>query len=214
MIKKNTIFNELKDQIISGKLLPNTYLSERNISDQYKISRTPLREILWRLKSNGLISRGPSGGYIVRNISLEEICDIFQTRESIEGIAARIACLKGDEKFLVEIKKLGERIKEIDINRNPQEHVLFGRQLHDIIVITADNPFLLEFYKKLKDLSALIRNITKNSHLIEKKSKEAHLKIIDVLNKKDEEKSEKYMREHLKTTCKLMIETLYPNIFI
>jgi len=210
---KNTIYKELKTKIMSGKLLPGSSLVEREISDEYSISRTPVREILWRLASDGLLEQEPSRGYIIRKISLEEIFNIFQSREGIEGMAARLACQKGDDKFFSNIKEIRERIKEIDIERNCQEGVFFGRKLHDLIIVTASNTFLSEFYNKLKDLTALTRNITQKSVLIEKKSKESHLAIINALEERDEEKSEYCMREHLRTTCRLMTDYFYPNLF-
>ena len=209
---KEIIYNKLKKRIINGEILPGNILTEREICNEYNISRTPVREILWHLMSDGLLKKDPSREYIVTILSLDEIFNIFQSRESIEGMATRIACLKSHENFLTKINNLGEKIKKIDIDKNPQEHVFYGRQLHDSIIAMADNPFLTEFYEKLKDLSALIRNITKNSASIEKKSQEAHLKIINAINKKDEDKSEYYMRKHLKTTCRFIVEYLYPNI--
>jgi len=213
MRNKNTIYKELKKDIMSGKLLPGSNLVEREISNEYGMSRTPAREILWRLASDGLLKQEPSGGYIVRKISLEEIFNIFQSREAVEGMAARLACQKGDDNFFSNIKEIRERIKEIDIEKNSQEGVFFGRKLHDLIIATADNAFLSEFYNKLRDLAALTRNITKKSVLIEKKSQESHLVIINSLEEKDEEKSEYYMREHLRITCRLMADYFYPHLF-
>ena len=213
MRDKNTIYKELKKEIMSGKLLPGSVLVERNISNEYSISRTPVREILWRLASDGLLEQEPSGGYIIRKISLEEIFSIFQSREAIEGMAARLASQKGDDNFFSNIKEIRERIKEIDIEKNSQEGVLFGRKLHNLIIVTANNAFLSEFYNKLRDLAVLIRNITQKSVLIEIKSQESHLDIINALEEKDEEKSEYYMREHLRITCRLMADYFYPNLF-
>ena len=210
---KNTIYKELKTKIMSGKLLPGSSLVEREISDEYSISRTPVREILWRLASDGLLEQEPSRGYIIRKISLEEIFNIFQSREGIEGMAARLACQKGDAKFFSNIKEIRERIREIDIEKNCQEGVFFGRRLHDLIINIANNTFLSEFYNKLRNLTALTRNITQKSVLIEKKSKESHLVIINALEERDEEKSEYRMREHLRTTCRLMADYFYPNLF-
>jgi len=210
---KNTIYKELKTKIMSGKLLPGSSLVEREISDEYSISRTPVREILWRLASDGLLEQEPSRGYIIRKISLEEIFNIFQSREGIEGMAARLACQKGDDKFFSNIKEIRERIREIDIEKNCQEGVFFGRRLHDLIINIANNTFLSEFYNKLRNLTALTRNITQKSVLIEKKSKESHLVIINALEERDEEKSEYRMREHLRTTCRLMADYFYPNLF-
>ena len=213
MRNKNTIYKGLKKEIMSGKLLPGNNLVEREISNEYSISRTPVREVLWRLASDGLLEQESTGGYIVKKVSLEEIFNIFQSREAIEGMAARLACQKGDDNFFSNIKEIRERINEIDIEKNSEEGVFFGRKLHDLIITTADNAFLSEFYNKLRDLAALTRNITQRSVLIEKKSQESHLVIINSLEEKDEEKSEYHMREHLRITCRLMADYFYPNLF-
>jgi len=212
MININTIYKELKKEITSGKLLPGSSLVEREISEKYGISRTPVREILWRLASDGLLNKEPLRGYITKKISLEEIFNIFQTREAIEGMAARLACLKSDANFFSKINEIEKKIKEVDIEKNTQEGVLLGRKLHDVIIDAAGNPFLSQFYKKLEDLSALTRNITQSSILIEKKSQESHLAIIDALEEKDETKSEHCMREHLRITCRLMVNHFYPSL--
>jgi len=212
MININTIYKELKKEIMSGKLLPGSSLVEREISEKYGISRTPVREILWRLASDGLLNKEPSRGYITKKISLEEILNIFQTREAIEGMAARLACLKNDANFFSKINEIEKKIKEVNIEKNTQEGVLLGRKLHDVIIDAAGNPFLSQFYKKLEDLSALTRNITQSSILIEKKSQESHLAIIDALEEKDEAKSEHCMREHLRITCRLMVNHFYPSL--
>jgi len=210
---KNTTYARLKNKIISGKLLPGSIITEREIGVEYGISRTPIREILRKLISEGLINNDHSMGYMVRNISLEEIFDMFQCREAIEGMAARLACQKGDNQFFSAIKELKERLEKINIERNTQEGIIIGRKLHDLIIITANNTFLKEFYHKLRNINSLTRNITQKSVFIEKKSKEAHLAIINSLGEKDGEKSEHYMREHLKVTCSTMVDYFYPNLF-
>jgi len=210
---KEAIYKKLKAKIINGEISPGSLLVEREISDNYGISRTPIREILWHLESDGLITRDASKGYVIRNVSLEEIISIFQSREGIEGIATRVACLKGNEGFLNQLDELGKIIEAISIDKDAKKHILYGKRLHDLIVSTANNIFLIEFYNKLTALSVLIRNITKKSVSIEKKSQELHLKIIDELKKKNAEKSEYYMREHLKYTCSMIAKEFYPDFF-
>jgi len=210
---KNTTYGKLKTKIISGKLLPGSILVEREVGGEYGISRTPVREILLQLISDGLINRDPSMGYTVRKISLEEIINIFQCREAIEGMAARLACQKGDDNFFSVTKELKAKLEKINIEKNVQEGVIIGRKLHDLIIVAANNTFLKEFYHKLRNITALTRNITRKSIFIEKKSKESHLVIINALEEKDEEKSEHCMREHLRTTCRMMADYFYPDLF-
>jgi len=206
---KNSIYQEIKKKIISGEISPGMVLVERDISNKFGLSRTPIREILWNLTSDGLVKKDASGGYFVRKISLDDVINIFQSREAIEGIAARLACAKGDDQFYSDLIKIRDVLEKVDIEKNPQEGVKYGENLHDAIIKVANNPFLSEFYKKLSTISALTRNITKRSVEIEKKSLEFHLSIIKALENRDEEQAEYFVREHLRTTCRLLIDGFF-----
>jgi DNA-binding GntR family transcriptional regulator len=78
---------------------------------------------------------------------------------------------------------------------------------------TAQNAGLSEIYAKLKNLAALTSNITRKSPHIEKISARAHVEIIDIMLEADEEKSERLMREHLRETCRHIVEGFYPGMF-
>jgi len=208
---KHTIYQEIKKKITSGEISPGTTLVERDICNKFGISRTPIREILWHLTSDGLVKKDASGGYIVRKISIDDIINIFQSREAIEGIAARLACAKGDDQFYSDIKKIKGVLEKIDIEKYPQDGVRYGTKLHDAIIRASNNPFLSEFYKKLRTISVLTRNISQRSVDIEKKSLEFHLAIINALEQRDEEQAEYFVREHLRTTCRLLIDGFFPN---
>lgn len=208
---KNSIYQAIKKKITSGEIPPGAVLVEREICNKYGLSRTPIREILWYLNSDGLVRKDSSGGYVVRNISIDDIINIFQSREAIEGVAARLACAKGDNQFYSEIGELKNILEQVDIEKNPQEGVKYGTELHDLIIRAANNPFLSEFYKKLRTISALTRNITQRSVEIEKKSLGFHLAIIKALEQRDEEQAEYLVREHLRRTCRLLIDGFFPS---
>jgi DNA-binding GntR family transcriptional regulator len=111
-MEKNAVYEDLRQQIVQEKLLPGQWLIERELCETYRISRTPIREILWKLTVEGFLEQEANRGFIVRRLGLEQIFEIFQTREAIEGMAARLACLRGDEAFrstLCEIKKKSPR---------------------------------------------------------------------------------------------------------
>ena len=209
---KKTVYKKLKNKIISGDLLPGTLLIEREISNEYGLSRTPIREVLWHLVSDGLLQKDFSGSYFVKKISLDEIFNLFQSREAIEGVAGKLACQKGDIEFFLNLKEIHEALEKVNIKKNPQDGIFYGQQLHDAIVLAANNPYLSEFYKKLRNISSLTRHITQRSIAIEEKSREAHLTIIDAIKERNEDKAEKQIRKHLQTTCRLMINDFYPSL--
>ena len=210
-MKKETAYQDLKQRIFKEELAPGQWVVERDISREYEISRTPAREILRMLVTDGIVTLEPSKGYLVRKLNLEEIVEIFQAREAIEGTAARLSCIKGDEIFFSRVAELGEQFENLDIGEDGSLGVAIGNELHDAIVEAANNKLLSEFYQKLRNLLSLIRNITKKSTKIELNSRNGHLAITKAVQERNEIKSEQYMREHLSTTCRSLVQSYLIN---
>lgn len=209
---KQAVYEHIKQQIIEEKLTPGHWFVERELCAIYCLSRTPIREILWKLTSDGFLEQEPNRGFIVRKLGLEQIFEVFQTREAVEGMAARLACSKGDESFRFALREIMEKLNELDAEADPARGSALGRQLHGAIVVAAHNEIMGGIYEKLKNLSILTSNITRKSPAIEKVSKDAHIILINALLEQDEEKSELLMREHLRDTCRQIVEQFYPNM--
>lgn len=205
---KDCVYNKIKEKILNEELPPGQWLVEREISEKFQISRTPVRELLRRLVSDGLVSLEPSKGYHVRKLTVGEIIEIFQAREAVEGAATRHSCLKGDASFFNHIASLKPQFEKLDITSDSSSGIVKGTELHDAIITAANNSVLSEFYQKLKNLNGLIRNLTKKSVIIETQSKEGHLAIAQAILDKDPEKGEQLMRQHLSNTCRLLMEKL------
>jgi DNA-binding GntR family transcriptional regulator len=200
LMHKDELYNELKKKIFNEEIPPGTWLVEREISKKYNVSRTPVREILRVLVSDGLITLEPTKGYCVRKLNFEEIVEIFHARESLEGMASRLACIRGDQDFFSNIKKIRKQLEQVDVKKDPSLGVEIGHTLHN------NNKILDEFYQKLNNLSALTRNLTKRSVEIELNSRNDHVAIAKAILEKDEDKSEHAMRKHIKGTCLLLTQ--------
>jgi len=204
-MKKEDIFEDLRLRIINGELHPGDWLVERDLSDLYHVSRTPVREKLRKLANLGIVELQPSKGYLVKKLSIEEIVEIFHAREAVEGECARLACSVDSADFSRKVSELKFQLEGVDIFADTAEGVSIGKKIHDLIVETANNRFLAEFYEKLMNLAALTRNLSKNAPNIESNSKNDHLKILEALSRMDADESERLMKEHLRATCKALV---------
>lgn len=209
---KQAVYEHIKQQIIEEKLAPGHWFVERELCAAYCLSRTPIREILWKLTSDGFLEQVPNRGFIVRKLGLEQIFEVFQAREAVEGMAARLACSKGDESFRSALREIMEKLNKLDVDADPAQGSALGRQLHGAIAEAARNGIMAGIFEKLKNLSILTSNITRKSPAIERVSKEAHLMLINALLAQDEERSEQLMREHLRDTCRQIVAQFYPNM--
>jgi len=211
-MNNDKIYTAIKYKIIDEEFRPGQWIVERELCEEYGISRTPLREALQRLVSEGFLSLQRSKGYLVNKLSIEEIIEIFQAREAVECMLSRLACHNGDQNFIAQLKELEEEMEIIDIEQNSEKNTVIGSKLHNFIAKAADNSILHGYYQKLKDRSALIRNISKRSIDIEKKSREEHIELIRALIDRDENSSETCMRNHLRGTCQRLVETFISDL--
>lgn len=96
---------ELRQRIFQGKIAGGTRLLEVALAEDLKISRTPIREAMSRLAEEGLLERGPNGGFIVRSFSYSDAIDAIELRGVLEGMAARLAAERGvEEKLMADIR--------------------------------------------------------------------------------------------------------------
>jgi len=209
---KTKVYEDIRRQIVEEKLAPGQWVIERELCETYSMSRTPIREILWKLTADGFLEQEANRGFIVRRLGLEQIFEIFQAREAIEGMAARLACRQGGEAFHAKLLEIEKKIAAADIESDPTLGIALGRELHTAIMDAAHNSIMAGINAKLENLTLLTANITKRSPHIEKASAEAHLSIINALLQQDEEKGEQFMREHLRETCRNVVDQFYPGM--
>lgn len=211
-MKKNEVFDDLRNRIVSGEFAPGDWLVERELSEMYGISRTPIREVLGKLSNLCIVEMQSSKGYQVKKLNLAEIIEIFNAREAIEGISARFACYSKNPNFKSTINELRLKLEALDLQHDGKEGVTVGNQLHNFIIAEANNRYFSEFADKLSALMSLTRNITMNFSRIEEKSRADHLAILNALEERDGEKCEHLMREHLRATCKAIADNYYSHL--
>ncbi len=209
---KDSVYADIHQKIREGQLAPGDWFVERELCEQYGLSRTPMREVLWNLEKDGLLIQTPGRGFRIRKLNLQEIMEIFQAREAVEGMAAYLVSHLSDEAFFEKLKDIRDRLEALDENDLQEEGPKVGAQMHKHIISHARNSILQSYFEKLHLLYSLTVNITRRSQDIEKISRESHLSIMDAIIARDGEKAEKLMREHLRETCRNITKIFYPNL--
>lgn len=87
------IYEALRDQIIEGVLLPGAHLRERELAEEFHVSRIPLREAIPRLEADGLVTTSQRRGAVVSELTVRDVEELFVIRLSLEVLAAREAAL-------------------------------------------------------------------------------------------------------------------------
>ncbi len=148
--KADEIALVLEEAIVAGELQPGTVLRQEQLSEQFAVSRTPIREALRRLAALGLVSFVPNRGVRVRTLSREELREAFLVRAELEALATEAAALKVTPDELEELEAAERRFSEatqalrarpredVDRWRLTHEWVSANHGFHDVIYRIAD----------------------------------------------------------------------------
>src|SRR5690348_450170 len=111
--KADDIALVIEEAIVAGELAPGTVLRQEQLSEQFNVSRTPIREALRRLAALGLVSFVPNRGVRVRTISREELHEAFMVRAELEALATEVAARKISQEDLTELEEAEQHFARI-----------------------------------------------------------------------------------------------------
>jgi DNA-binding GntR family transcriptional regulator len=187
-------YRKLRDAIVRGDIRPNERLVETELADRLQVSRTPVREGLQRLVSEGLIvSR--RRGWVVREHRAEEIREIYEARTALEGYAARLACERATDEQIEEIRRLHVEGDEDPSAR--QRLVDVNDALHEAIAAAAGNQTMAEMIRRTRKHFFNYRVAELYSEDEAESSVAGHEAIVQALVKRDGVAAERAMREHV-----------------
>lgn len=137
---------QLRDYVVEGNLAPGARVPERLLCERFGISRTPLREALKVLASEGLIDLLPNRGARVRQLGPDEMVALFDVMGGLEALAGRLACEKISEDAYAEIERLHHAMYASYLRRDLHGYFAANQAIHDRIVAAADNAPLKATY--------------------------------------------------------------------
>ncbi len=144
------IAQELEARIYSGVLQPGERLVERQLAQEFNVSRQPIRDALQFLKQHGLATALPTRGMIVATLDSKEIDDIFTVRESLEALSARLACQHVVNGASVErLQQLLRENKQAIANKDNETAFKTNAEFHEEVIALADNPVLTETLRSI-----------------------------------------------------------------
>ena len=153
-IQRRTLHEEvlerLRDMIIEGRLEPGQRINEGAGGAQLGVSRTPLREAIKSLASEGLVEMQPAKGAVVRRFSLRDLREILEVIKSLEQLGGRIACAQATDAQISEVVALHEKMMALYAEQNRLEYFKLNQAIHSAIVAASGNAVLMEMHETLQ----------------------------------------------------------------
>ncbi|WP_341392510.1 GntR family transcriptional regulator [Arthrobacter sp. G119Y2] len=162
-------YRALREDIVTGRLLPGTVLAEVEQSQRLGISRTPLREAISRLTADGLAAPHNGRGVVVTSISPQTVSDLFELRQALECKAASLAALRGDPEAFTALRREFENaaglIVQDTAGADPTRsgyYTLVAR-LDEAIDAAAANTYLTQALANVRLHLARVRRLAKDN---------------------------------------------------
>jgi len=206
---RKKVYEHLKTSILSGLLSPEERLTEEHLAEMLGVSRTPVREALYKLESEGLIQQLETRGFIVSGDSKEEVEELFEIRAVLEGYALRITSARITEESLQQlsesIKKAEVALKAHQINEVFKWNTRFHDTLHERV---SDKVRLYRMIVDMRKQVLRYRKETLQSREGAERTLDGHRKILLALRLKDPDLCERAMREHIRLAKEDALQTL------
>jgi DNA-binding GntR family transcriptional regulator len=152
------IFAALRDRIVYMEYPPGKLLPEKELCAEFKVSRTPLREAIQKLKEMGLVTVIPRFGTHVSSVDINEIRCAFEVKIRLEGLAGEMAAKRITGDKLAELKGLIERADVLSKEERQRRIIEIDGQFHEIIYQATQNQILREMLQNLHGRCARLWN--------------------------------------------------------
>lgn len=205
---RDIVFKTLREAIITGALEPGERLMEIKLANQLGVSRTPVREAIRKLESEGLVIMTARKGAEVAPINEKDLKEVLEIRKALESLSGQLACrnmTKDDLRKLKEINSsMAKAIKSEDLELAANCDVEF----HQLISDMTNNERLIELLSQLKEhifryRYAYIKDMKNKAALVDE-----HSKIISSINDKNIKAVKKEIEHHIEGQEKYILNSL------
>ena len=199
-----TLRERIRARIVAGEYAPGELIPETSLASEFNVSRTPVREALKELQIVGLVDIRPRVGTYVREATRREIVEMFQLKESLEGLAASLMARRGQ---VPELDALQLNIKNSDVAASQSDSARYAElvsEFHWTLVRGADSNKLYETYEWLMGQLAYERLVAKTVTDPQRlaASDREHHDVVAAILQKDPYGAEMAMRSHVRASSR------------
>ncbi|NUR70951.1 MAG: GntR family transcriptional regulator [Hamadaea sp.] len=200
----DVVHERLREAILSAQFRPNHRLVEEELADWLKVSRTPVREALLRLRQEGLVEQ--RRGWIVRDHAPEEMLEIIEARAGIEAHAAYLAAGRLKQDDFARLDELIELMEDPGASRVRLNEL--NNEFHDLVAQAAGNALVSQFFRRTKvnywNFHQPVVFTPADDEIVNRQ----HRDLVAALRAQDGETAAKIAREHVENTARIIMSAL------
>lgn len=203
------IAHVLRKAILAGILSPGQKLRERRLAEELKVSRTPIREALFTLRSEGLVDLTPNQCARVRNVTRSDIAQIYSLRRLLEAHSARAAAENNDRAKLHKAADALAAQGRLGIAGTAQDQAQADFAFHEAVAVAAGSELLLTVERQVLAVTITHRSRYKYSAARMKQVCRQHGEILKAIEAGDGERAEELMSAHIAEASEIAFEKFH-----
>ncbi|MGE5630136.1 MAG: GntR family transcriptional regulator [Caulobacteraceae bacterium] len=200
---RDIVYEYLRKAVMEGELRPGERIIEKEYAEKLKISRTPIREALRKLETEGFVEYIPRKGVVVKGFTSKDIIEIYAIRKSLEGLAMKYVVENINEQEIEKLKSLVKHMKEADSAGNIEDVFVTCQEFNEVILNASRMPRLRDLINTLHEYLERFRRITMAKASRRADAIKEHSQILDAILDKDAKRAEKLVWEHLEASQKV-----------
>ncbi|WP_415717895.1 FCD domain-containing protein [Roseibium sp.] len=198
----------IEEMIKSGDLVAGDRINESVLADQLGISRGPIREACRSLEQAGLLSNQTNRGMYVREMSVDEVKELYELRGALAGLVGELIVRKASDGQVQDLSELVDRMQTVADKSDTAAYYKLNLRFHDMLVEAAGNAALAETYQRIVNQLHLLRRrgLVQEGNLLV--SNKEHRAIADALNARDLEAASQAMKQHVSNGLDRLLASL------
>jgi DNA-binding GntR family transcriptional regulator len=196
------IVTRLRAEIVAGEWSPGERITEQALCKRYGVSRTPLREALKILETQGLLALLPNRGAVIAEPTLEDTVEKLRVMGALEALAAVIACEQASAKAMAALERLHGQMMAAHAARDAARYFALNGRAHRAIVLAAGNRTLAALHESLSRQVELARHLANFRESLSDESKQEHEAIIAALLRRDGAAAQEAVERHIATVLR------------
>lgn len=189
------VYDHIKSMAITYQLRPGERLNEVEFGRMLEVSRTPLREALNRLVSEGFLAALPNRGFFARSLEVKEVFDLYELRGAIEAFAVRLACDRANKTELADLETFVLNSKDQPEDERATKLLQLDEAFHERIAELSGNQEVVRAIKNVNAKIHFVRWIDMQGR--RSMSQEEHLKIARALKRRNADQAAAFMTAHI-----------------
>lgn len=187
---------QLREEIISGRLLPGSRLTTAEAAQRYGVSQMPVREALHRLEGEGLVEILPHRGARILSVDITFVRNLFDIRSVIEGLLTRLSAPNLSYAAMAKLRSMNEEMRRIAQENDLKGRMSVDREFHSTIYQYAENPEALKIYAAYSDFLLALRRHYGFGPDRPQAMLEQHANLLEALHAGEVDRAEALARNH------------------